>query len=265
MTMQRARRLASTAVVAVLAVAGLTACQQSPDVAAYVGGGTITEKRVQDIYGQVRDQLTAAREQAQQQQGEANGASAEPLPPLAMPIKQQDVLNALLSVDVLRKSAQAHGLKPADSPTVEQVAQARNYSPEWEYTKLYAETYRLRTALQSAVTPATLTEADLRDVHQRLVKGGAADPSTTFEQFQSTLSPENKSLLQTYVAMRTELQDIVEDEKVKLNPRYGDQQITLLSAQGANGQDVPLISLAFAGNEAGDAYVTDVSAVADVA
>jgi SurA-like protein len=264
MTMQRARRLASTAVVAVLAVAGLSACQQSPDVAAYVGGETISEKRVQDIYGQVRDQLTAAREQAQQQ-GEANGASAEPLPPLAMPIKQQDVLNALLTVDVLRKSAKARGVQAADSPTVEQVAQARNYSPEWEYTRLYTETYRLRTALQSAVKPATLTEADLRDVHQRLVKGGAADPSTTFEQFQSTLSPENKTLLETYVAMRTELQDIVEDEKVKLNPRYGNQQITLLSAQGANGQDVPLISLAFAGNEAGEAYVTDVSAVADVA
>ena len=264
MTMQRARRLASTAVVAVLAVAGLSACQQSPDVAAYVGGGTITEERVQDIYGQVRDQLTAAREQAQQQGG-ADGASAEPLPPLVMPIKQQDVLNALLSVDVLREAAKARGVQPADSPTVEQVAQARNYSPEWEYTKLYTETYRLRTALQSAVTPATLTEGDLRDVHQRLVKGGAADPSTTFEAFQSTLSPENKSLLQTYVAMRTELQGIVEDEKVKLNPRYGNQQITLLSAQGANGQDVPLISLAFAGNEAGDAYVTDVSAVADVA
>jgi hypothetical protein len=264
MTMQRARRLASTAVVAALAVAGLSACQQSPDVAAYVGDATISEERVQAVYGQVRDQLTAAREQARQQQAGA-GASAEALPPLTMPIKQQDVLNTLLSVDVLRKSAQAHGLQAADSPTVEQVAQARNYSPDWEYTKLYTETYRLRTALQSKVTPATLTEADLRDVHRRLVQGGAADPSTTFEQFQSTLSPENKSLLQTYVALRTELQKIVEDENVKLNPRYGNQQITLLSAQGGNGEDVPLISLAFNGDAAGVASVTHVSAVADVA
>ena len=263
MTMQRARRLASTAVVAALAVAGLSACQQSPDVAAYVGSATITEARVQDIYDQVRDELTAAREK---QQSEAGTASAEPLPALTMPIKQQDVLNTLLTVDVLRRSVQAHNLKAADSPTVEQVAQARNYSPQWEYTQLYTETYRLRTALQSAVTPATLTEADLRDVHQRLVKGGAADPSTTFEQFQSTLSPENKSLLQTYVAMRTELEKIVADEKVKLNPRYGNQQVTLLSAQSQDGKDVPLIVLPFAGDDqAGDAYVTDVSAVADVA
>ncbi|MEV4705775.1 SurA N-terminal domain-containing protein [Actinoplanes sp. NPDC049316] len=262
MTMQRARRLASTAVVAVLAVAGLTACQQSPDVAAYVGGGTITEDRVQGIYDQVRDQLTAAREQARQQKGD----SAEPLPPLAMPIKQQDVLNTLLTVDVLRKSAKAHNLQAADSPTVEQVAQARNYSPEWEYTRLYTETYRLRTALQGAVSPATLTDADLRDVHQRLVKGGVADPSTTFEQFKNTLSPENKSLLETYVALRGELEKIVADEHVKLNPRYGDQQVSLLSAQGSDGKDVPLIVLPLAGDDqSGDTYVTDVSAVANVA
>ncbi|OJF14699.1 hypothetical protein [Couchioplanes caeruleus] len=263
MTMQRARRLASTAVVAVLAVAGLTACQQSPDVAAYTAGGKITEDRIQVIYDQVRDQLTEARAQAQRQ-GEASGATEE-LPPPVMPIKQQDVLNTLLSVDILRKSAQAHGVSPAGSPTVEQVAQARNYSPEWEFTQLYAETYRLRTALQSAVKPAQLTEADLRDVFGRLVKGGAADPNSKFEEFQSTLSPENKSLLESYVAMRTELERVVADQKVKINPRYGAQQVTLLSAQGADGKDVPLVVLSLSGDDAEDAYVTDVSAVTTVA
>lgn len=261
--MQRARRLASTAVVAVLAVTGLTACQQSPDVAAYIAGGTITEARIQGIYDQVRDELTAARAKAQQQ-GEAKGASAEPLPPLTMPIKQRDVLNTLLSVDLLRKSARAHGVQPAASPTVDQVAQARNFSPQWEYTQLYAETYRLRTALQGAMAPAELTDADLRDVHQRLIKGGAADPSTTFDQFKGTLSEQNKALLQSYVAMRTELEKTVEKDHVKLNPRYGAQQVALLSAQSQDGNDVPLVVLTLAGNGAGDPYVTDVSAVTTV-
>ncbi|MEV4638136.1 hypothetical protein AB0J80_12375 [Actinoplanes sp. NPDC049548] len=263
--MQRARRLASTAVVAVLAVTGLTACQQSPDVAAYIADGTITEERIQGIYDQVRDQLTAAREKAAQQQAGADGASAQPLPPLTMPIKQQDVLNTLLSVDILRKSAQAHGVQAADAPTVEQVAQARNYSPQWEYTQLYAETYRLRTALQGAMKPAQLTDDDLRDVHQRLIKGGAADPSTTFDQFKQTLSEQNRALLQNYVAMRTELEKIVKDDKVKLNPRYGAQQVALLSAQSADGNDVPLVVLTLGGDDAGDPYVTDVSTVTTVA
>ncbi|MFI5492721.1 hypothetical protein [Actinoplanes sp. NPDC051859] len=261
MTMQRARRLASTAVVAVLAVAGLTACQQSPDVAVYSAGGKITQERVQGIYDQVQDQLVAERKKAQEQ---AEAAGTEALPQPVMPFKQQDVLNTLISVDILRKSAKAHGVQPAAAPTVEQVAQARNYSPAWEYTQLFAETYRLRTALQAAVPPATLTDADMRDVYTRLVQGGAADPNIKFEEFSSTLSAENKALLQSYVSLRTELGEIVKNDKLKINPRYGNQEIVLLSAQGGDGKEVPLVVLRL-GDEAGDAYVTDVSAVTTVA
>ncbi|WP_198029026.1 SurA N-terminal domain-containing protein [Actinoplanes sp. N902-109] len=255
--MPRARRLASTAVVAILAATGLSACQQSPDVAAYVGDDTITQDRVQKIYDQVKDELTAARQQAQQQSSSASGGAAA----LTMPIKQQDVLNTLLSLDVLRRSAQAHGVQAAAEPTVDQVAQSRNFSPSWEFTKLYTETYQLRAALQSKVPPATLTEADLRDVYQRLIAGGAADPGTSFEQFSTTLSDQNKQLLQTYVALRNELQTITTDEKVKLNPRYGNQQVTLLSAQSAQGKDVPLVVFTFAGDADEEPYVTDVSTV----
>jgi hypothetical protein len=259
MTMLRARRVVSTAVVAILAAAGLSACQQSPDVAAYVGDETITQDRVQKIYDQVKDELTAAREQAQQQSPASPAAS-----PLSMPIKQQDVLNTLLSLDVLRKSAQAHGVQAAAEPTVDQVAQSRNFSPSWEFTKLYTETYQLRAALQTKVPPATLTEADLRDVYKRLIAGGAADPSTKFEDFVNGLGDQNKTLLQTYVALRNELQTITTDEKVKLNPRYGDQQVTLLSAQSAEGKDVPLVVFTFAGDAGEDPYVTDVSAVTKI-
>ncbi|MFI5935587.1 hypothetical protein [Actinoplanes sp. NPDC051494] len=262
--MRRASRLASTVVVAALAVAGLSACRQSPDVAAYIGDETITESRIQGIYDQVKDELTTARAQAQAA-GEANGASSEAAAPLTMPIKQQDVLNTLLSIDVLRKAAAAKGVQPAAEPTVEQVAQARNLSPAWEYTTLFTETYRLRSALQAKVTPATLTEDDLRDVHRRLIAGGGADPATSFEDFSTTLSPENKTLLETYVALRNDLQKIVADEKVKLNPRFGDQEVTLLSAQSADGKDVPLVSVTFAGDADEAPYVTDVSAVTTVA
>ncbi len=264
MTMPRARRLVSTAVAAALAAAGLAGCQQSPEVAAYVGGGTITEDRVEKIYDQVRDELTTAQEQARAA-GEANGASAEPISPVTVPIKRQEVLNTLLSLDVLRRAAQAHGVQAAAEPTVDQVAQARSYSPQWEYTQLYAETYRLRAALQPVVSPATLTDDDLRDVYQRLTTGGAADPSATFDQFKSTLSDENKKLLETYVSLRNELQQIASDEKVKLNPRYGNQQVTLLSASTQSGGEVPLVVATFTGASDEDPYVTDVSAVTTVA
>ncbi|MEV6598044.1 hypothetical protein AB0M36_14355 [Actinoplanes sp. NPDC051346] len=264
MTMQRARRLASTAVVAVLAVAGLTACQQSPDVAAYTSGGKISEDRVEGIYDQVRDQLTEAREQAQRR-GEAAGAT-EALPPPTMPISRQDVLNALLEVDLLRKAAQARGVKPTDPAPVAQVAQARNYSPTWEYTQLYAEAHQLRAALEPTVTPAQLTQDDLHDVYRRLIAGGAAEPTTTFDDFQSKmLSPENKSVLETFVGMRNDLQRVVADQKVKINPRYGAQQIPLLTIQGGDGKDLPLVVLSIGGEDAENAYVTDVPAVTTAA
>lgn len=260
MTMLRARRLASTAVVAALVAAGLAACQQSPDVAAYLGGGTIPQARVEKIYDQVRDELTTAQAAAASQAGSSPGAVA----PATVPIKRQDVLNTLLSLDVLRRAAQAHNVKPAAEPTVDQVAQARSFSPQWEYTKLFAETYQLRAALQPVVPKATLTDADLRDVYQRLVGGGAADPATPFDQFKSTLGEENQTLLQTYVGLRDELEGIAADQKLKLNPRYGDQQVTLLSASAQSGGEVPLVVATFAGNSAEDPYVTDVSAVATV-
>lgn len=266
MTMLRARRLASTAVVAALTVSGLAACRQSPDVAAYLGGATIKQDRVERIYDEVRDDMTAAQLAAREQAAAAaaeGGASPEPAAPVQVPIKRQDVLNTLLTLDVLKRAAQTRGLPPADAPSAEQIAQEAGLSPEWEYTELYAETLRLRAALRTAVQPATLTDADLRDVYERLTAGGAGQ-TPTFEEFRTTLSPDNKTLLETYVALREELEGIAADQKIKLNPRYGDQQVTLLSANTDGGGEVPLVAVTFAGSADEDPYVTDVSEVATV-
>ena len=256
--MQRARRLASTAVVAALAVSGLSACRAEPDVAAYFGdGNTITEVRVEGVYDEARDDLTKAREQVQQQQG-SSGASAQPVPPVQVPFKQKDVLNALLTIQLLERAASAHGVQAAAEPTVEQVAQGSNYSANWEYTKLYTRTFQLRAALLPKVAPAPLTDADLRPVYDRLLAGGAGD-ATPYEQFKTQLSDQNKQALQQTIGLRNELSKIVEDADVKLNPRYGDQQLVLLSAQAGNA-DVALVELSLAGADASEApFVTDVS------
>jgi hypothetical protein len=256
--MQHARRLASTAVVAVLAVSGLSACRAEPDVAAYLGDGkTISQERVEGVYDQARDELTDAREQAQQQQA-GKGASAQPVPPVQVPFKQKDVLNALLTVQLLEQAAAAHGVQPAAEPSVDQVAQGSSFSPKWEYTKLYARTFQLRAALLPKVTPAPLTDADLRPVYERLLAGSGGQ-STPYDQFKSQLSDANKQALQQSIGLRNELSKIVEDNDVKLNPRYGDQQLVLLSAQAGNA-DVPLVELSFAGADASRApFVTDAS------
>ncbi len=255
--MQRARRLASTAFVAVLAVSGLSACRAEPGVAAYLGDGkTITEARIAEIYDEARTELTKSREQVQQQG--TTGASAAAVPPVQVPFKQKDVLNALLTVDVLERAAAAKSLQAATEPTVAQIAQASNFSAEWEYTKLYARTFQLRAALLPKVAPATLTDADLRPVYDRLLAGSAGD-ATPYDQFKAQLSDANKQALQQSLGLRNELAKIVADDDVKLNPRFGDQQLVLLSAQAGN-DDVPLVEVSFAGAGASEApFVTDVS------
>lgn len=255
--MQRARRLASTAVVAVLAVAGLSACRAEPGVAAYLADGeTITDKQVTRIYEQAQDQLSASRKQIQQQG--ATDPSAAAVPPVEMPFKQKDVLNALLTVKVLEQAAAAKGVQAATEPSIDQIAQGTNYSPDWEYTKLYTQTFQLRAALLPKVTPAPLTDEDLRPVYDRLLAGGAGD-STPYEQFKSQLSAENKQALEQSLGLRNELAKIVADGDLKLNPRYGDQQLVLLSATAGNAQ-VPLVQVSFDGSDRADApFVTDVS------
>jgi len=255
--MQRARRLASTAVVAVLAVSGLSACRSEPGVAAYLGDGrTITEERVAGIYNEALDDLTKARKQLPQQ--EAAGASAAAAAPVQVPFKQKDVLNALLTVEVLERAAAAKGVQPANEPTVDQISQAANIGPSWEYTKLYARTFQLRAALLPKAAPAELTDADLRPVYDRLRAGSTGD-ATPYDQFKSQLSAANKQALQQSLGLRNELAKIVADDDVKLNPRFGGQQLVLLSAQAGNAE-VPLVELSFAGAAASEApFVTDVS------
>ncbi|MEU7907872.1 hypothetical protein [Actinoplanes sp. NPDC049118] len=249
MTMQRARRLASTAVVAALALGGLSACRAEPDVAAYIGSlGTITAAEVTQVFDQAENELTVSRDLVQQNQA---GASAEPVPPVQVPFKQQDVLNSMLTVDILGQVAAAHNVKPAAEPTVDQVAKATSYSPTWEYTDLYTRAYQLRSALLPAVAPAELTDADLRVVYDRL-SAAAPDQVTSFEQFKTELSEENKKALQQSLGLRDEVEKVVAAENVTTNPRYGPQELVLLSAQTGDAP-LPLVSVSLGGTDASEA------------
>src|SRR5688572_7651854 len=107
--MQRARRLASVAVVASLAVAGLSACRSEPSVAAYVGAGKVTETRVQEVWDEAREAVTA---DAATRPQPSPSASAEPD---AMPITRSDVVRTLVAVEVLAEVAKRENVTlPAD-------------------------------------------------------------------------------------------------------------------------------------------------------
>ena len=240
MPMHRARRFASVAVTAALAVAGLSACRSAPDVAAYVGQNTITEQRVTDVLtGAQANQATAA-------QGQPGSA-----------ISRQDVVDTLVGLDVMRELARLHKVSPTTiNPS--QVAQSLGLNAQAEYVALFTEYRGLLNALSTGVKPAQPTQADLRDVYDRLTKGGANPDRASFGEFTSGLAQQDQQTLAQNIGLRNQLEPEIDKLATKVNPKYHSPELPLVSTQTSDGTVLPLVVLSLAPAEA-QPPVVDVS------
>jgi hypothetical protein len=245
--MQRARRFASTAVVAALAVAGLSACRSEPSVAAYLGDQRITVARVDAMYEDARTKLDAAVEQVRQQQ--AGQPDAKPVPDAVnLPITKQDVLSMIVGVDVLKRYAEKTGTKPQPIRT-EDLVQEIPLPPDTEFIRTAVEYRGYLNGLAVAAKPATVTEADLRDVFGRLDRAGAfGQQDVTFEQWQPSLTDQQQQVLQQFIGLRNALTAEVGSFEARVNPRFGDGALTLLPYTDGNGKTAPLVSLPLSGS-----------------
>lgn len=229
MTMHRARRFAVVAVVATLAVTGLSACRSAPNVAAYIGNDRITEKRVTDVLnGAQANQIPSAQ-----------GQQALP------PVQRQDVVDTLVGLDVMRVIAGQRGVSPSQVD-LNQVAQALGMKAGTEYVALYTEYRALLNALSIGVKPAQPTQADLRDVYDRLTAGGANLNGAPFAQFASGITPQDQQTLAQNIGLRNELKPQIDKLHTVVNPRYHAPELPLVSAQGTDGKELPLVVLTFA-------------------
>ncbi len=246
-SMQRARRLASTAVVAVLAVSGLSACRSEPGVAAYVGGTTISEARVQQIYDDAETKLAAGLERLRAERAKNPDPTLQPIPDaVQLKLKPENVLQALVGLQVLRGVAQERKVQPTETPAA-QVAQQLGLPADVEYVTVYAEYQGYLNALLGAAKPVQLTDPQLREVFQRLRSAGdAGDAGLTYEQFtQEILTPQNSQVLQQSYGLRNDLKDAAQKADIKFNPRYGAQELPLLPVPTEQGGSVSLVSLPF--------------------
>lgn len=246
MAMQRARRLASMAVVASLTVAGLSACRSEPSVAAYVGDSTrITEKRVQEIWDDARTSLSEAGAQG------------------TVPISRGDIVRTLVSADVMTEVAKRENVTlPTNLPLGDYATQLK-LPEQAEYVRLYAESDALIRLLReragaSASSGAQPSDDDLRTVYDTLREAGEVDPSLPFEQFKTQLPADNLQLVITSAAVRDEVAAAAGDLKIKVNPRYQPLQISVLDFQTQQGQLRPLVTVPLGAADAG-APVIDVS------
>jgi hypothetical protein len=219
MAMQRARRFASAAVVASLAVAGLSACRTGSSVAAYVGDSELTETRVQQVYDQVRA---------------ATGGA---------PITRTDVVHTILSDQVLTEVAKRHSVAlPADLSTAD-YATSLHLPPDSDYVRMFAEsdTYvkLLRQGIKDLPEP---TDAELKEIFDILVANGQVADGGTFAQFKTSLPAENKQLVQTATAVRKEITEVADSLDIHVNPKYQPIGIAVLQFQTSNGEVRPLVT-----------------------
>jgi parvulin-like peptidyl-prolyl isomerase len=230
MAMQRARRLVSVAVLASVAVAGLSACRSEPSVAAYVGDTKVTEARVEAVFDEASKQAAAGGEQAGQ--------------PPAPVITRTDVVRALLGAAVLERVAREKKVTlPADI-SIGEYAQSLRLPETAEYVRLFAQvdTYvrLLREGVKNAPEPS---DDDLREVFEVLVANAQVNASGTFEEFKSSLPPQNKQLVQTAAEVRNQIAEVAEPMDIKVNPRYQPAGIPVLQFQTAEGQVQPLLTV----------------------
>lgn len=241
MTMQLARRVATVALTAAVAVTGLAGCRSAPGVAAYVGHGQISEDRVSAVLDEARaNVITPATGQ--------QSASA---------LKRQDVVDTLVGLDVMREIARQRAVTPTPLDAA-QVAQGIGVKPDAEYVRLYSEYRGLLNAVGTGAKPAQPTEADLRDVYNRLTAAGANPNSASFEQFSTGISAQDRQTLAQNIGLRNDLQPQITKLNTVVNPKYSTPELPLVSARGPDGRELPLVVLSFAPSR-GAPTVVDVS------
>jgi hypothetical protein len=221
------RRLAVA--VAILSVAGLAGCRSAPSVAAYVGQGRISEDRVSAVLDEAR----------------ANTITPSAGQPRADALKRQDVVDTLVGLDVMREIARQRSLSPTALDAA-QVSQGIGIKANAEYVRLYSEYRGLLNAVGAGAKPAQPTEADLRDVYNRLTAGGANPNSASFEQFSTGISAQDRQTLAQNVGLRNDLQPQIAKLNTVVNPKYSTPELPLVSTQGPDGQELPLVVLSFA-------------------
>jgi hypothetical protein len=256
--MQRARRLASVAVIAILTISGLTACRQQPDVAVYFGNNpTILVSDVQAVFDNAQDRLQAVQDAALQQQADGGGAQpSEPPAAVQVPITGPDIVGVMVGNDIAMRLARPGNVTlPAELPLAE-AGQALALPADARYLKLYVENRLLFNQLMQKAKPVTPAEADIRHIYDVIEATGQMHPGVTYEQFKSGVSPQAMQTLGAALAVRNEVQAQLDQLNVKVNPRYETARIDILTEAGPDNKPLPLVSVPLA-DTADAAPVTD--------
>jgi hypothetical protein len=191
--MQRARRAALCAVLALLGGFALAGCRTEPSVAVYVGDARYSQAEVDRIV-----------------------ATANATKDAAVTADRQWVVRLIVTRDLARQLAAEKGVtvEPAE---VDSLSRVLSPSAGTEYTRLWAEVTILEGELQRTVIPAPVSDDDLLRFYRSGVSAGFFGPGATLEELREQL---NARLVAALIGLRRLIADAVVSHHVSVNPRF---------------------------------------------
>jgi hypothetical protein len=245
--MQRARRFALVALMALMGGFAVTGCQSNAsDLAVQVGDARWTNSQVDDIVTRV-DVDRVATLKAQPTPTSTPTSTATPAAPAnpATPTSTEDpvglaseqvgptrqrVVQFILFNELARRYAAEKGLA-FTAPDYTSLAPQLGLPADNPYVKLAADSDAYRTLLLTKVSAAIPTEADLVDAYARVKKASPDAPSYAELKPQLVALPD----LGQGIALRAELDAAMKRYGVTLNPRYEPIEIPLIVVSAGNG------------------------------
>jgi hypothetical protein len=217
--MQRARRAAAVAVVAMTGGLMLAGCQSQPSVAAYVGDTRISVDQVNTIVDDFD-----ANSRANQGGGLADAGYGD---------ARQIVLADLVFTKAVGHLVDDQNLtRPAVNLDV--IAQTVGQPVSSLYVNLVAETqadYKLLSGRSTTVQP---TDADVREIYDRLPHGDVtyADAKPQIEKIDN---------LGDALGLRNDIEKIFSQYHVQMNPQYRGTVFTVYAEPLDNGRSIPWV------------------------
>ncbi|GAA3772396.1 hypothetical protein GCM10022225_69720 [Plantactinospora mayteni] len=227
--MQRARRLASIAVIAVLGTTVLSACRSDSSVAVYLGDKKITEDEVTSVLDDVRSKVPPG--------GHEPGATPAPDAPEVKAPARAQVVGTLVMREVCLKLAADKGFTPSEQAPIEQVAQATGLPADSRYVRLFSELDACRAGIPVA-QPVAPTQEELMDVVARgRVAGVIPEEAKDAEAGQQL----DGDVLRRALAMRNTLVEALENSDLTVNPRYRPLEYPVLTfSDGSPALVIPI-------------------------
>lgn len=236
--MQRARtarrrptafRTVIVAALSVVAAVALAGCRSQPGVAAYVGGTQYTDASVEQMVGSVQHLIV-------------EGATGN--------VRQQIVADEVF-VDLAKRYAKEHDY-PAPPVDASQVTSHYKLPADNAWAKLMAESDAYRQLLFERADAVTPTDAEVRDIFDRLVAAQVVQAGT-YDQ----IKPQILGLqgLGQALAVKRQLADEAGKAHVTVNPRYQPAELPLLQVPTGSNQNFDAVVLSFGAANASPAVI----------